>query len=424
MLKRLGKKYDRLCIKQIEVNRVPEFKDKSDTFLFVDMGSGQIPLLEENIGDKKFAIIDHHNPQGETQKPHFNCHLSGIDGTNEVSGAGCAYLVAKEIDPNNKDLASLAIVGAIGDIQDSKGRLEGLNREILKDAEELGIIKEMKDIRFFGRHSRILIKFLSYCSTPYLPGLTAKEEECRAFLKNLGIEFEKDGYWRKYVDLTEDEKKRLISGLYVYGIQHNVPKKFLKTMVGTVYELPKEKEGTELRDAREFATLLNACGRQGETEIGVEVCMGDRDEFYKKAKNLLQRHRKMLRDGIQWAQDNGTQDFEYMHVLNGENHIKDTLIGIVAGMLYGAGVISRDKPVIGVAVDENNKLKISSRGTWPLIAKGLDLSAALKTAAREVGGEGGGHTIASGAYVPPGKKEQFLKRLNEIIGAQLSKGII
>ena len=250
LLKRLGKNYSRFCTKQIDSDRIHEFKDRSGIFLFVDLGSGYIPLLEEHIGNKKYAIIDHHKPRGETSKPHFNPHLSGIDGTNEICGAGAAYLTAKLIDEKNKDLSSLAIVGAIGDVQDSKGQLEGLNREILKDAEEANLVKEFKDIKLFGRHSRPLVQFLSYCADPYLPGLTAKEDECKAFLKNLGIEYEKNGYWKKYIDLTKDEKKKLISGLYVYGKQHNVNEKTLKRMIGKVYELLNEKEGTELRDAR------------------------------------------------------------------------------------------------------------------------------------------------------------------------------
>ena len=55
-----------------------------------------------------------------------------------------------------------------------------------KSPEELKLIKELEDIRLFGRHSRALVQFLSFCSDPYLPGLTAKEDECKVFLKNLG----------------------------------------------------------------------------------------------------------------------------------------------------------------------------------------------------------------------------------------------
>ena len=36
-----------------------------------------------------------------------------------------------------------------------------------------------------------------------------------------------------------------------------------------------------------------------------------------------------------------------------------------------------------------------------------------------MGGAGGGHTIASGASIPPGTEERFLTVLDEIVGEQL-----
>ncbi len=45
---------------------------------------------------------------------------------------------------------------------------------------------------------------------------------------------------------------------------------------------------------------------------------------------------------------------------------------------------------------------------------------ALREAAREVGGEGGGHNIASGATVPKGKEEKFLTLVDETVGRQLA----
>jgi RecJ-like exonuclease len=195
----------------------------------------------------------------------------------------------------------------------------------------------------------------------------------------------------------------------------------LRSLVGEVYEFPKETPKTELRDAKEFATLLNACGRHDRTEIGIQVCMGDRGRYLKKAKTLLQKHRKMLRDGIEWTQKHGVKELENIYVLDGGRGIKDTLIGVVAGMLYGAQVIKHDKPVVALALDDENKLKVSGRGTITLVKQGLDIGKALREAASSVGGEGGGHNIAAGARLLPKKKEEFLKELDKIIGEQMKK---
>jgi single-stranded-DNA-specific exonuclease len=64
-------------------------------------------------------------------------------------------------------------------------------------------------------------------------------------------------------------------------------------------------------------------------------------------------------------------------------------------------------------------VKISARGNTLLISKGLDLSVALRKAAESVNGVGGGHTIASGASIPPGSEEKFLAIVDQIVGEQL-----
>jgi RecJ-like exonuclease len=416
----LGKRFSIHTTKQLDRDRIAAINGRGSRFIFVDLGSGQAAMLEKELVGREFCIIDHHVPGAAIPRPQFNPHLFGADGSTELSGSGAAYLVAKAIDDGNVSLAPLAIVGAVGDMQDSGGRLAGLNREILKDGEKAGTIEVKDDIRLFGRHSRPLTQFLSYCSEPFLPGLTADEEACRQFLHDLGIRLF-DGRWLYYADLSEQEKKRLISALYVYGKQHGLPEYILRGLVGEVYEFRKEPERTELRDAKEFATMLNACGRHGRPEIGIAVCMGDRSDAFAKARTLLQHHRKMLRDGIEWSQRHGVQELPHIYVLDGGTEIKDTLIGVIAGMLYGAQVIRHDRPVIALALDDEGKLKASGRATAALVRQGVNLGAAMREAAAAVGGEGGGHNIAAGARMPPGQKKAFIEAVNDVIGKQIRK---
>ena len=64
--------------------------------------------------------------------------------------------------------------------------------------------------------------------------------------------------------------------------------------------------------------------------------------------------------------------------------------------------------------------KASARATKSLVTKGLDLAVALREAASQLGGDGGGHNIASGASIPKGKEEKFLTLVDEIVGRQLA----
>ncbi|MBN3036815.1 MAG: DHH family phosphoesterase [Candidatus Diapherotrites archaeon] len=414
VLERLGKKHSFFPTKQLDSERVQKIRGMGKHYWFVDFGSGQVPVLEENFDS--FAICDHHETLGETDRPHLNAHLIGLDGAKEISGAGVTYLAAKAVDPANADLSALAVVGAVGDMQDASGALEGKNRELLQDAVEAGVMEYGQDIRLFGRHSRPLVQFLSYATDPIFPGLTANEAGCLAFLKGIGIEPDN----RYYVDLSEDDRKRLISALVVYGRRNNIPPFILKQLVGEVYELTREENKTFVKDAKDFATLLNACGRHDAGEVGVRVAMGDRGEWYAKARTLLQNHRRLLREGIEFASQKGVEVHTNCYVLDAGHSIQDSIIGVIAGMLYGAQVIQQDKPIIAFSFDEAGRLKVSARATWSLVRRGLHLGRALKRACEGVGGEGGGHSIAAGARIPPEKRDEFIRVFDAIVGEQLS----
>jgi RecJ-like exonuclease len=207
----------------------------------------------------------------------------------------------------------------------------------------------------------------------------------------------------------------------IYGKRNFVPENRLKGMIGEVYELSQEKDKSFVKDAKDFATMLNACGRHDEGLIGIKVAMGDRDEFYAKATNLLQQHRRMLRDGIEYAKSQGVMDKGNCYLLVGGTAIKETLIGVIAGMLYGTQIIGQDKPILAYSVDDEGNAKFSARATWPLVRKGLNLGEAMSVAAKGVGGEGGGHTIAAGATVPLNKVDEFVAKFSELVGSQLAK---
>jgi single-stranded-DNA-specific exonuclease len=416
-LEKLGKRYGYINTKQLDSDRIRAVKAcKGEHYLFVDFGSGQLDILEDAFDS--FAVCDHHETLGTTDKPHFNAHMVGVNGNDEVSGAGCTYALSRALlGKDAMELSALAVVGAVGDMQDAKhGRLVGTNSELVDEGVKANVVERKEDIRLFGRHSRPLVQFLLYASDPIFPGLTANEEGVKAFLKELCLPAGPGVY---YVDLDEEQKRKLISGLYVYGVREEIPEYLLNNLTGEVYELRSEENKSFVKDARDFSTLLNACGRHDRADIGVGICMGDREKGYKSAVYLLQVHRRMLREGIEWAQEKGVKSMKNIYVLDAGTAIKDSLIGVIAGMLYGAKTIEQDKPVIALSIDENGKLKVSGRATWGMVRKGLHLGKALKASAERFGGEGGGHNIAAGARLAPEDKEGFLEYLDGVVGRQL-----
>ena len=322
------------------------------------------------------------------------------------------------------DLSALAVVGAVGDMQDSRASgLRGLNKEILlQDGIEAGVLDAKTDLRLYGRISRPLVQYLMFSTSPILPELTANRENCIRFLESLGLELQtREGKWRAYEDLNPDEKKTLSTGLLMHLHEHSTPEWKLSEMIGDVYTLTREDPHSPLRDAKEFSTLLNAAGRHGMSSVGFEVCLGDRMDYYTRALSLLQEHRKQLAEGIQLMTHEGLREYKNFYFFDAERRIKDSIVGIVAGMLYGGGSVRADKPIVAFARHEDGSIKVSARATTELVRNGINLGLALRETCQSLGStaEGGGHRIAAGCRIEEAQHALFLERFDEKLGDQL-----
>lgn len=433
-------------IKKIDENEIKRInRIESDGVLLVDLGSGYASKLDH----PGLCIADHHevDPAGRPRSRkkgqvnlldfdtgdsrHLNPHLFGFDGSKELSGAGAAYAIAKAMDGRNRDLAHLAIVGAVGDFQDSSEcRLIGLNRRILEDAEMVGSVKAAQDVRYFGRETRPLVNFLKYSSDPRLPHLTNEESLCYELFRQQGVPLKEDGRWRCWRDLRTDEKERIVGVLKEILDKAGQGSEASSRLMGEVYSLVREEPGTVMHDAKEFATLLNSCGRYEKAPTGLEVCIKGPQLKREKQKALrnLQNHRDNLKGAIEMVKGKDRVvlgSVQYLRNMDGSFclPIEDTVVGIVAGMLLGSGEIPCDRPLLAFAVsvddDSVEMTKASARGTKELVERGLDLSSAMRCASESVGGTGGGHNIAAGATIPPGREEDFLAEIDRIVTAQL-----
>ena len=418
-LNRMGKSYSIESVKQLDdliLNRL--MNENHELVWFTDLGSS----ISKDFPDINKIITDHHAcPDNSNYSFHLNPHLFGLDGSYDISGSGTTYLVSKAIDTKNKDLSSLAIVGACGDLQDRKYcRLFGTNRDILKDGKKADIIQVKKDIRYFGRESRPLSKLLQYSSDPFIPGLSGREDSCIQFLQDLDIRLKDGDYWRKWIDLDKLERQRIISSVAQLLLTKGFGHETAKRIVGEVYILKKEEKGTELHDAKEFATLLNSTARYGQYEVGLNVCLGDRGKWLEKARSLLQGHRHNLVEGLQFAKEEKIERRTFVQFFHAGEGIRDTIIGIVTNMMLNSEDVDSTLPLIGFANTDNGDVKASARGTQELVNKGLDLSSALKNAAEALNGVGGGHNIAAGATIPKGKEEEFIELVEKEIKDQLA----
>ncbi len=413
-LERSGKDYTVDFVRQLDESILRRIADTNPSItVFTDLGSG---MLEQINGLGLNAVVsDHHIPSGDSLF-HLNPHVFNINGAYEISGSGVTFLLARAMGRND-DLADLAVVGAVGDLQHVRqGKLVGINRQIVRLGMENGVIHCQRDLTMFGKQTRPVFKMLQYSSDPYLPGLSGNEEACIKFLKDTGLRFQGEK-WLKWIDLEQDEKQRVISGLMQYCMSAGIALNKIERLVGEVYTLLREREGTETRDASEYSTLLNATARYDRAITGLAVCQGDRDKEYENALQLLKEHRRNLVEGINLVRETGVTTLENLQYFDAGHKIKDTIVGIVAGMSVSV-VGNRKLPIIAFA-DTEDGVKVSGRGNYDLVHRGLNLSAAMSSAAGSVNGMGGGHDIAAGATIPKEAKSEFIRMLDRIIGTQL-----
>jgi single-stranded-DNA-specific exonuclease len=424
MLDRAGLDHRLHFAKSLTPEELEKVRDRNaDVTLFVDLGSGMADRMADLA--ERVVICDHHH-SGLDLPYHLNPRLYGLDGSTTASGAGMTYLLARALSQDNKDLAALAVVGAVGDLQDLQARrLTGLNRDIiLADAREAGVIEPLLDTRLFGRETRPLHKMLQFSDDPHLPGISGREEASLRFLQQLGVPSGDGEPWRRWIDLTAEERRRVLSGLASHLLRAGKGAEAARRLVGEVYTLSREKPGQPVHDAKEFATLLNSTARYGKAAVGVAVCRGDRDAGYKDALSLLRDHRANLVSGLQLIRERGITTLTTLQYFDAGDQVRDTIVGIVAGMLYGLEGVRRDLPIVGFARTDDGQTKVSARANRDLVKRGVNLSHALGSAAKSVEGIGGGHDVAAGATIPRGREQEFLTLLEAQLGAQMARGAV
>jgi len=430
-LRGLGVRPEVDFVKQLDdflIERLAKEAGPSQLVWFTDLGSGQL----DRMRGLRCLVTDHHVPARRDVSGalpdggsfhQLNPHLYGVDGAQHLSGAGATYLLARALDTGNVSLAPLAIVGAVGDLQHHRvGRLAGVNADIVTEARAAGLVEPRMDLAFFGRETRPVHKMLQY-ATPAVPGVSGTELGAMEVMRDADVEPMDGERWRTWADLTDDERRRIVTRLGEILLMQGHGHASVRALVQEAYVFPAEERGSETRDAMEFATLLNACGRYGMARVGMEVCLGDRIEAIEEARRLLGSHRARLVDGLRTVAALGVVRRRAMQYFHARDRIPDTIVGTVASMALQALEVDTDPalPIVALAdkVDERGVVKVSARGTRELVAQGLDLAAALTRAAAGVGGVGGGHDIAAGASIPAGAEEAFLDALEALLLEQV-----
>ncbi|MDY6965474.1 MAG: DHH family phosphoesterase [Halobacteriota archaeon] len=360
-----------------------------EAVIFCDMGSSQPDLLAEL--DSDVIVLDHHSLVSELAgSAHVNPHLVGIHGSFELSASGVAYAVARQMG-NNVDLSGLAITGAIGDRQS----MTGANGDILSEAVENGIVTVKEGLNMGDGD---LHELLEFTTDPYLD-ITGDPDSVDTFLSELSVQ-------GILSELSSEETKRLNSAI-VLKMMKRSPPDVIESIVGSVYLLNREVESNALNLVR----MLNASGKLKNTGLALSLCLRDGSRVTEAYEMYLQLQRRLISE-LKKAEKSIKERKNLRFLYTDDDDVPSALSSSLIRHVF------TDKPLL-VLCSLHNFSKVSARGTKDLISRGLDLSVAMRKAAEAVGGVGGGHNIASGASVPRGMEEEFIRIADLVIEGQL-----
>jgi RecJ-like exonuclease len=400
-LMRRGKRIHATMTHALDRSTATRLREESNELLIVsDMGSAQLELLEGL--PYPVVVLDHHKPIRDSEKiAHLNPHFYGVDGAREMCGATTTWLFALILDERNWDLAGPALAGAIGDKQGVGGFI-GVNAALVGEAIDRKVVVPERRLAL---RDLPLGKAIALAFDPYFRGLSGRVDAAAEFLRSAGFDPE---IGLRQLDAVA--RRKLTSILALRLVEQGAAPEALDVLVEDRYWVEPDQIY-----AQDLEAYVNSCDRLGQEGLGLAVCLGDR-EALSKAERLLEEFTSRVLAYLVALESEGLYPKKHIQFFYCDD-------ASLSGTVAGAGMqffFDQSRPVLALSVLDG-VTKVSARGTRAQVASGLDLASALRQAASEIGGNGGGHDIASGATIPKGKEEKFLADVDEIVGRQLAK---
>jgi len=403
-LKRLEAQFTTKIIKQLteeEIYNIP--KDK--IVIFVDLGSGSLQKLA--LLKNEIFIIDHHELSQEKDfLSNRQIHLCNPHLTNQelLCSAELAYLVAREINLENKNFAHLAVLGMVGDVMEKN--IHKIRNMIIQEAE----INVKKGVLIYPS-TRPLDKALEYSSRPFIPTITANRENIIVLLKEAGIEKIGNKY-KALIDLTEAEMKKFATALML-----RMPAQGADSLIGNLFLI---KFFNKIEDARELSAMINACSRMDQSNIALLLCLGNSDAR-KKAERIYIKYRQHIISGLKYIQTSAKIEGREYIIINAKDKVKDTIIGTLASILSFSSLYQEGKIIIAMAYNKD-KIKVSARIVGrPAISRNLKQFVESIVTSLEQKGEFGGHKHAAGCTITKTEEEKFIELIKKKLEFEMVK---
>ena len=408
-LARLGYPAQATALTGVERERVAALLAESPgPLLVVDTGASWLDLFARHAAP--VVVLDHHKYPGVPRPPPLPDSVAfvnpldwGVDGMSEMSASTLTWLFTVFLDPTNWDNAAWGLSGAIGDRQ-HVGGFRGLNGRLVEEAIARSVLVRRVGLALFGP---TLASALSTSIDPFFRGLSGRPAAAETFLRELALD-----PGRPPADLSAEERDRLASALRARLEEAKILPEFTALLDQERWWVPALGA-----DAEELSNLQNACGRAGVPGVGIAFALGD-PAAGERARTAEAGWRSGILGGLRRIEDGGVNSMRFLRWFVSP---EPTLAGTQAGLAMNY-LLPPDLPVFVFTEHGEAPTKLSARGTLRQVGHGLDLANVCRSAAEAVGGEGGGHRVASGATIPAGRREAFLAAADRALADQVPSG--
>ncbi|MFH1802207.1 MAG: DHH family phosphoesterase [archaeon] len=393
-LARWGKNFSMQIVKSLDEELVRALPDDK-VLIFLDLASGSLDYLKDKRTE--VFVFDHHEI---VQDVPDNVHMvnPAYEKEESLCSAAICYLFARELNPANKDLANLAVVGTVGDLLDK--HIGKVFSSILDDSETI----VRKGILLYPS-TRPLDKALEYSSQPYIPGVSGSRQGVLELLRDAGIESDK-GKFKALYELNDEEMSKLITAIL---LRSNGETKE-DGLIGNLFLV---KFFNKLEDARELSASINACSRMGYPEVALGFCLGNK-QYKEEAEKIYITYKQSLVAALKYVSESEKLEGKDYMIINARDRIKDTIIGTVASILSHSPLYKEGLVIVALSYNED-KIKVSARLAG---RQGRNVRDLLHRAVVTLGGEVGGHPNAAGCLISKEKEEEFIGELRKVLDVE------
>lgn len=396
-LKELDRTFTLKIVKNLEENSIKNLA-KNKITLFLDLASENLDEIKKaNLED--VFIIDHHEVAKKIPE-NVNIINPQLYDKQKISSSGLVYLFSKEINPENKKFAKLAILGMVGDhLENEIGKI---SNEILEDSE----IKIKKGLSIYPA-ARPLNRALEFSSNFYLPGISGNIKEILELLREAGLT-PKNGKYKSLLELNDEEMKKLTKAIML-----RKPRAKINEIIGDIFLI---KLYNQFEDARELSAKINACSRLGESGVAIQLCM-EIQEAKKRAQSIHSKQKQELMAGLKIAQEMEKIEGEGFVIINAQEKVKSAMIGTITSILSNSSIYKEETTIVVMAY-YGGKIKISARNVGN---QGRDILEILNNIVSLIGGEAGGREFAAGCIIEKEKEKEFIEHLKKSLEIEVIK---